>query len=134
MSEANKVWQESCMMVVTAATLAQEGLHLVREAKQSDISAEDLQTLKKLSANLVGRAIGSAAGLVCALPFYLVNRGAEEVGLVPALVATGLLPGAAIWAMVGDRSSPTEFLLTTLGAGLLIVPIAFIWALMGDKK
>lgn len=137
MSEANEILKKSAKDVAGAFGLAKDAINIHRKLrKELAANGEDelLVTLKTARSRLVGQALGMAVGLVLSIPFYLLNRLMESVGVFGALFMVGIPVGAGAWNLIGDRSSAAEFVAFILGAGMIIIPIAFIWALSGREN
>lgn len=137
MSEANEILKKSAKDVAGAFAVANDANAIYRKLRV-DLAAngeeELLQKLKVARKNLTLQALGMAVGLVLSIPFYLLNRLMESVGVFGALFMVGVPVGAGAWALIGDRSSAAEFVAFILGAGMIIIPIAFIWALSGQEN
>lgn len=93
-----------------------------------------LKTLRGARRHFRLMAASHAIGLVIAIPFYLLNRGMETIGVMPSILLCGAPFGLFLWALVGDRTSALEFTAFTLGTGMVLIPIAFIWSYNSDKE
>jgi len=96
--------------------------------------SELLKTVRGARRHFRLMAASHAIGLVIAIPFYLLNRGMETIGVMPSILLCGAPFGIFLWMLVGDRASPLEFMAFTLGTGMVLISIAFIWSYNTDKE